>query len=399
MWRNGILLCLCAGFVQSTNGVSIASVTSSRSQWCRTEGGPLSGKPGRRITYYFCSEPATETSRTPAPFDFLHGSRSADEARESQASWSRYCETPVEVAAGPDIKLRLIPPGEFVMCDGPDHERIIDAVMELCDITELKRAEIAPQLVHEVAHPVRISRPYWIGAHEITVGQFRRFVDDTGYETDVERAGKGLGVNLSNRILFEYGRYSWRRNGFRQANSHPVVNVTWNDAQEFVKWLNEKHGGGWSLPTEAQWEFACRAGTSTLFSMGDDLGLVGRKFNSLGTAGELPHRLLNPNRFFRPEDGFFWTAPVGSFAPNPFGLYDMHGNANEWTRDAFTSFEAGKSVLVDPDYSPDESDYIAIKGGSWNNDFDDLRSVARRREKKGAAGPSKGFRVVRTTGK
>ena len=124
-------------------------------------------------------------------------------------------------------------------------------------------------------HKVRITKPFYLGTYHVTRGQFRQFVSAAGYKTDVETSGKPMTgwdrekKNLGMRYpAWESGKpklsdkdYSWRNPGFEQTDEHPVVNVSWNDAVAFCKWLSKKEGKTYRLPTEAEWEYACRAGT------------------------------------------------------------------------------------------------------------------------------------------
>src|SRR5262249_48195029 len=120
-------------------------------------------------------------------------------------------------------------------------------------------------------HDVRISRSFYIGAYPVTVGEFGLFVDDAHYKTDAERDGKGdWGYNAERkRHEGPKPQYSWRVTGWNQTKQHPVVNVRWNDAVAFCQWLSKKEGKTYRLPTEAEWEYACRTGTTKRFSFGD----------------------------------------------------------------------------------------------------------------------------------
>ena len=120
------------------------------------------------------------------------------------------------------------------------------------------------------SQPVTISKNFWIGKHPITVAQFRAFVEDAKYKTDAEKEGFGIGP-LNHKFQKVTG-LTWTSPGFPQEDNHPVVMVSWQDAQAFCTWLSKKSKRQVRLPTEAEWEYACRAGTTTLYSFGDDDG-------------------------------------------------------------------------------------------------------------------------------
>jgi formylglycine-generating enzyme required for sulfatase activity len=157
------------------------------------------------------------------------------------------------------MTFRLILPGEFMMgSDANDPEAQDD---EFADMAAGKRTK----------HLVRLTRSLYVGVHEVTRGQFRRFIDDTDYRTDAERDGKGgYGLNEVHKKLEQNPRYTWQQTGFHQTEDDPVVNVSWNDADEMARWLSQKEGKSYRLPTEAEWEYCCRAGTTTRYACGDD---------------------------------------------------------------------------------------------------------------------------------
>ncbi len=231
------------------------------------------------------------------------------------------------------------------------------------------------ELIDEApAHKVRITRAFYFGQYEVTVGEFRRFLDASGYKPESEVDGTGgYGYNpnydpaKSARGDAFDGRnpkYSWRNPGFPQGDDHPVVNITWNDAVAMCKWLSKTEGRTYRLPSEAEWEYAGRAGTKTHYYTGDD-----------------PQSLLSAANVFDADtaknwqqwakfalagrDGFAFTAPVGSFAPNAFGLYDIHGNAWEWTADWHDDKYYANSPLDDPK-GPAEGSVRVRRGGSWH---------------------------------
>ena len=133
--------------------------------------------------------------------------------------------------------------------------------------------------------------------------------------------------------------------GFPQTDDHPVVNVTWNDAVAFCQWLSRKEGKTYRLPTEAEWEYACRAGTDTRYSNGDDPKQLAQVANVQDDAGreKFPH----VQEIFVPKDGQL-TSAVGGLAPNKLGLYDMHGNVWQWCADWYGEDYYAKSPVDDP---------------------------------------------------
>ena len=135
--------------------------------------------------------------------------------------------------------------------------------------------------------------------------------------------------------------YSWRSTGFAQSDDHPVVNVSWNDAMEFCRWLSRNEGRTYHLPTEAEWEYACRAGTTTLYSHGNDSEGSARVGNVADVAFKAQYPELKG--LIQASDGYAYTSPAGSFVPNPFGLYDMHGNVWEWCADRYDAEYYAKS--------------------------------------------------------
>ena len=212
-------------------------------------------------------------------------------------------------------------------------------------------------------HRVRITRPFYLGVHEVTRGQFRRFVDDSGYQTEAEKDGKGgWGWNEAAKKFEQNPRYTWLNPGFEQTDLHPVVNVSWNDAVAFAEWLGRKEGKTYRLPTEAEWEYACRAGTTTRYSCGDDAeGLA-----EVGNVADATAREKYPDwkSTIAARDGFVYTAPVGRYRPNAWGLHDMHGNVWEWCWDWYGK-DFYRGSRVDDPAGPLEAALRVIRGGSW----------------------------------
>ena len=184
------------------------------------------------------------------------------------------------------------------------------------------------------AHHVKITRPFYMGKYEVKVSEFRAFVEDTGHKTQAENAGKDA---------------NWRDAGFPQTEQDPVVYVSWGDASTFCRWA------GLEFPTEANWEYACRAGTMTPFHSGRTISTDQTNCNGQPTYG-------NP----RPGVYRRKTVAVGTFPPNAWGLHDMHGNVWEWCGDFFDEQYYSTSPLEDPP-GPSSGPYHVLRGGSWRN--------------------------------
>jgi len=242
------------------------------------------------------------------------------------------------------LRLVLVPPGEFVMGSPPTEDR------RGCD---------------ELPHRVRISRAFYLGATEVTVRQFRCFVSETGYQTEAEQDPSRLILWLDcANAASDPGPRSWRSPWHAQGEDHPVVCVTWNDAAAFCAWLAEKEGRPYRLPTEAEWEYACRAGTTTAYSFGDD-----------------PEKLEEYAWFAENSDDRYQK--VGQKKPNPWGLHDMHGNVTElvlhqYVPDLYKQLAAQAQPVANP-LAPVTKEYPqCVRGGSWQDDPEMLRSAVRR---------------------
>ncbi len=267
------------------------------------------------------------------------------------------------------MQMLLIPAGEFMM--GSDA-----SPQELAQVYPAYEPKRLQDLADETPlHRVRITRSFYMARHEVTVGQFGRFVQASGYVPESLADGSGgYGYNpqydpaTSRRgDAFEgrHPRYSWRNPGFPQTDDHPVVNVTWNDAVALARWLSLTEQRRYRLPTEAEWEYACRAGTRSLYHSGDDPASLGRVANVFDADAAVFWPAWQA--FALPtHDGFAFTAPVGQFAPNAFGLHDMHGNAWEWTADWHDDHYYAESPVDDPQ-GPADGGVKVRRGGSWHS--------------------------------
>jgi formylglycine-generating enzyme required for sulfatase activity/nucleoside phosphorylase len=229
-------------------------------------------------------------------------------------------------------------------------------------------------------HRVRITKPFYLGKYEVTLGQFRKFVGDAGYKTEGQRDGTGaFGWNVKKKEWAKAPKYSWRNPGFEQTDEHPVVCVSWNDAVAFCEWLGRKEGVTYRLPTEAEWEYACRAGSTTRYCFGDDAGKLGDFAWFDGNSGGTTH-------------------PVGEKPANNFGLYDMHGNVWEWCSDRYAAdyYQHAPRVSLDPQGPSAETAPVRVyRGGGWFIVPRYCRSAARIRFGPANRYGDLGFRVAR----
>ena len=213
---------------------------------------------------------------------------------------------------------------------------------------------------------VEITSAMYVSAHEVTVGQFRRFVEETGYRTDAEKEGSCW--TRSDGSWGYVDGAAWRNPGIEQTDSHPVVCVSWNDAHAYAEWA------GGRLPTEAEWEYAARAGTT-----GDYAG----DLDVMAWYG------ANANNT---------THPVGVKTPNAWGLYDMHGNVWEWVSDWYASDIYGQyenGTVTDPE-GAESGSLRVFRGGGWFNTAGYVRVANRLGNAPGYRHGSVGFRIVRT---
>jgi formylglycine-generating enzyme required for sulfatase activity len=291
------------------------------------------------------------------------------------------------------MKLVLIPKGEFMMGSSESAEETAAFFSKTYGENGLK-ADLFKN--EHPQHRVRITKPFYLGAYHVTRGQFRQFVKDTGYKTEAEMGENpgGYGWNPDTKEFGFNEKDSWRKAGFEQTDEHPVVNVDWNDAMAFCKWLSKKEGKTYRLPTEAEWEYACRAGTTTRYYSGDDpetLATVGNVADATFKA-KFPHWKYT----IKASDGYVFTSPVGSFKPNGLGLYDMHGNAWQWCSDWYDADYYAKSPADDPT-GPDSGTVRILRGGSWGLWPYLSRSAVRLRlSPDDRGGDWAGFRVART---
>jgi len=222
----------------------------------------------------------------------------------------------------------------------------------------------------EVRHQVKVS-DFYMSKYELTVGEFRKFVEAKGYRTDAEKASS------SN---------TWQRPGISQQENHPVVYVSWNDAVAYCEWLSLSSGKKYRLPTEAEWEYACRAGTTTPFNTGSNLTTDQANYD-----GNYPYG-GNAKGVYRQT-----TVPVDSFAPNALGLYNMHGNVwewcSDWYKDTYYAECKARGTVSNPDNQEPGSARV-IRGGRWDGNAEYCRSAYRSWGTPGYRNDDVGFRLV-----
>lgn len=244
--------------------------------------------------------------------------------------------------------------------------------------------------------------PSYLNMVTIYPGQFQ--MGSPIHEARRERT-EGPVQNVSIDYTFEVGKYEvtfseWDKcvasggcNGYRPSDvgwgrgNRPAINISWNDAQSYIKWLNRKTGLKYRLLSESEWEYIARAGTNSPFSTGHMITTQQANFNGQKSYQGSP---LGPYRR--------QTVEVGSFNANPYGLYDLHGNAWEWTQDCWNDTHVGNSADGKPRNSGDCS-YRVMKGGSWVNRPDDVRVAQRQRYTTDYRYDDYGFRIARTLSK
>jgi len=295
-----------------------------------------------------------------APFD-------GKTAKEHQQAWAGHLGVPVEMTDAIGMQFVLIPPGEFLMGDAA--------------------GAVADRRIHRV----RITRPFYLGRYEVTVEQFRRFVDATGFKTDVEQDDVRAVALGETGPAAARPECHWRTPGFAQDARHPVVAVSFRDAESFCQWLSGKNARTCRLPTEAEWEYACRAGTTSVRYWGEGVETVTEFENVLD--GSLRSHWPNAQDAAPRSDGYAFTAPVGHFRPNPFGLYDMLGNAAELCADWYGEQSYREPLQIDP-VGPSTGTLRMVRGGAWNCGLGKVRSAKRFFFSPTLGYTNGGFRVV-----
>jgi len=209
-----------------------------------------------------------------------------------------------------------------------------------------------------------------MGRYELTKGEFQQFVNAADYQTDAEKGNSC--VMYKNGSGYWMPDVNWRNVDFFQEDNHPVVCISWNDATAYTKWLSEQTGLQYRLPTEAEWEFAARAGSTSKYWWGNDIGT--NKANCYKDCG----------------DSFEHTAPIGSFEPNPFGLYDTAGNVWEYTCSEYEDEYTGKEQ-----HCRESARKLVVRGAAWYSGAKRLRTANRGQDTPSGRSVYRGMRIVR----
>ncbi|MFD0753393.1 SUMF1/EgtB/PvdO family nonheme iron enzyme [Massilia norwichensis] len=292
----------------------------------------------------------------------------AEQAARSQAELEVMLPTPASPVAdlegvlrdrfldgeGKGPELVLLPTGRFQM-GSPEHER------KIAMAAGSQKGWLARELPQ---HWVGIEKPVAMGRYPVTVGEWRAFVRATGWQ--------------------QSGEVNWEAPGFAQTDAHPVVGVNWYDAIEYVRWLSEATGRSYRLPSEAEWEYACRAGTKTAFSFGDTISTEQANYD-----GNFTYDGGARGAYRR------GTTPAGMFPPNPWGLYDMHGNVWEWVQDVVHDNYEGAPLDGSAWEEGGDQARRILRGGSWLYNPRYLRSALRNGFSSALSNDIVGFRVVR----
>ena len=314
------------------------------------------------------SQPPAETTKAAVPAESKTQKPKVPRIEKvvSAPSFSVPKQMPIEITGKDGAPMVLVPAGEFTMgsSDGENDEKPV--------------------------HRVSLDA-FYLDKYEVTNKLFQKFSRETGYETTAEKEGKAYGYTSSGEWK-EISGANWRKPEGGETvfvsnrDEHPVVSMSWYDAEAYCRWAGKR------LPTEAEFEYANRGGTQTTYWWGDSNPGSRRVANIADEAGK--RQFSGWSIMAGYDDGYVRTAPVGSFDPNPFGLYDTTGNVWEWTADWYGKDYYERSPSRNPT-GPSHGEYRVLRGGSWSNEPGYVRSADRGRSQPMNRSAAYGFRCAK----
>jgi formylglycine-generating enzyme required for sulfatase activity len=312
------------------------------------------------------------------------------------AAWLMTACAPGDEIAAVDSTAQLVPGATFRDCsDCPKMVMIASGSFMMGSADgedEREQATDWDRAYHSPRHPVTIARAFALGEYDVTRAEFSVFARETGHQASDTCYGHAAAVGLP---------VTWRDPGYPQTERDPVVCVSWKDAQAYLAWLSRKTGQRYRLPSEAEWEYAARAGTSTARYWGDGIAEACRYANVADLVyAEAQGYRIKHGEDFECADGHIYTSPVGSFLPNPFGLYDMLGNVRQLTADCWNySYEGAPSDasawLYDMIFSRDCITVRVTRGSNFESLPSGVRAARRGNQPDFLPSDAIGFRVAR----
>jgi formylglycine-generating enzyme required for sulfatase activity len=245
--------------------------------------------------------------------------------------------------------MKALPPGHFAQGATPEPPQPGSAPGQAGE------GQAPPKVaaLEQPKHSVTIAYPLGIGVYEVTVGEYKDFVIATGR--------KSAGCTVYDGTWQDHPELSWENVGYRQTATHPVTCVSWRDARDYADWLSKRTGQRYRLPSESEWEYAARAGSPAAHPWTEGANAACGYAN---IADETAAQRYPGWKVLSCSDGFTYSAPVGTFKPNAFGLYDMLGNVFEWVQDCwnpdYRGAPAGGSAWLTGDCTQH-----GLRGGSW----------------------------------
>jgi formylglycine-generating enzyme required for sulfatase activity len=316
-----------------------------------------------------------ESSSLTGAFSFSPGARSTETAAAVAPA-----PAPEPAASASTARTPTTPPAKITMCkDCPEMVSIPAGSFTMGSPSgeDDRQANEGPQKKISI-------RGFSMGKYPVTRGQFAEFIQQTGYQPARQCYSELSGGKWGNT-----SKAHWMSPGFSQTDKDPVVCVSWTDAVAYVQWLSKATGKPYRLPSESEWEYAARAGTTGSHYWGDDADDACKYAN----AGDLAAKKKYSNwKVVDCDDGYAYTSPVGKFQPNKFGLYDMLGNVKQMVAGCLTP--TLDPVPSDGSVGDENCDEHPLRGSSWESIPSVMRSASRQSDLSDEAGFHYGFRVA-----